>query len=85
MVDRGGLENRCTRKGTVGSNPTPSATLRPSGYGWRATRSPKGEGCLPKLRRSVGRLLPALGLRGQVVHEIDGAKGAACGTFTSLN
>ena len=25
VVDRGGLENRCTREGTVGSNPTPSA------------------------------------------------------------
>src|SRR5262249_44997431 len=26
-VDRGGLENRCACKGTVGSNPTPSAIL----------------------------------------------------------
>ena len=25
VVDRGGLENRCTLAGTVGSNPTPSA------------------------------------------------------------
>ena len=25
MVDRGGLENRCTFTGTVGSNPTASA------------------------------------------------------------
>ena len=25
VVERGGLENRCTRKGTVGSNPTLSA------------------------------------------------------------
>ena len=25
MVESGGLENRCTRKGTVGSNPTLSA------------------------------------------------------------
>ena len=25
MADRGGLENRCTFAGTVGSNPTPSA------------------------------------------------------------
>jgi hypothetical protein len=24
-VERGGLENRCTRERTVGSNPTPSA------------------------------------------------------------
>ncbi len=28
MVEGGGLENRCTRKGTVGSNPTSSANLR---------------------------------------------------------
>ena len=28
MVDRDGLENRCTRKGTVGSNPTLSAMSR---------------------------------------------------------
>ena len=27
MVDCGGLENRCTLTGTVGSNPTASATL----------------------------------------------------------
>ena len=26
MVERGGLENRCTRERTVGSNPTPSAS-----------------------------------------------------------
>ena len=26
VAESGGLENRCTRKGTVGSNPTPSAT-----------------------------------------------------------
>ena len=25
MADGDGLENRCSRKGTVGSNPTPSA------------------------------------------------------------
>ena len=28
MVDGGGLENRCTRKGIGGSNPSPSANLR---------------------------------------------------------
>ena len=28
MVERGGLENRCTFAGTVGSNPTPSANYR---------------------------------------------------------
>ena len=27
MVERGGLENRCTRESTVGSNPTPSANI----------------------------------------------------------
>ena len=26
MAERAGLENRCTRKGTVGSNPTSSAS-----------------------------------------------------------
>ena len=29
MVESGGLENRCTRKGTVGSNPTLSAKELP--------------------------------------------------------
>lgn len=29
VVDRGGLENRCTRKGTEGSNPSLSATKLP--------------------------------------------------------
>ena len=29
MVDGDGLENRCSRKGTVGSNPTPSAITGP--------------------------------------------------------
>src|SRR5262245_52404225 len=28
VVDGGGLENHCTRKGTGGSNPSPSARLR---------------------------------------------------------
>ena len=28
MAEGGGLENRCTREGTVGSNPTSSANLR---------------------------------------------------------
>ena len=28
MVETGGLENRCTRKGIGGSNPSPSATMR---------------------------------------------------------
>ncbi len=48
MVERGGLENRCTRKGTVGSNPTLSAiiTAPTRGFyngrnGWM-TESPQG-------------------------------------------
>ena len=28
MAESGGLENRCVREGTVGSNPTPSAVVR---------------------------------------------------------
>ncbi len=28
MVERGGLENRCARERTVGSNPTPSASFQ---------------------------------------------------------
>ena len=27
MAESGGLENRCVREGTVGSNPTPSAVV----------------------------------------------------------
>ena len=30
-VERGGLENRCTRERTVGSNPTLSASFQPCG------------------------------------------------------
>ncbi len=29
VVDRGGLENRCARKRTEGSNPSPSASYKP--------------------------------------------------------
>gem|GEM_PF-3270460 len=45
MVERGGLENRCARKGAGGSNPSSSASLRQGfrlcqGYGgqvgWQA-------------------------------------------------
>lgn len=36
MVEWGGLENRCTFAGTEGSNPSPSATLRSSSFGWLA-------------------------------------------------
>ena len=41
MVDGGGLENRCTRKGTGGSNPSPSASFRslPLAY-WRRETFP---------------------------------------------
>ena len=38
MVDRGGLENRCTLAGTVGSNPTLSAILRSLGEGGFSSR-----------------------------------------------
>ena len=33
VVDGGGLENHCTRKGTGGSNPSPSAKLRSASFG----------------------------------------------------
>jgi hypothetical protein len=33
VVDGGGLENHCTRKGTGGSNPSPSAKLRSASLG----------------------------------------------------
>ncbi len=55
MVERGGLENRCTFAGTVGSNPTPSATLRlrlrVAGHevDWRAKALGRGS-----VRRSLG-------------------------------
>ena len=32
VVERGGLENRCTCEGTEGSNPSLSATLRSSNF-----------------------------------------------------
>ena len=35
MVDRDGLENRCTREGTVGSNPTLSASFLAALGRWR--------------------------------------------------
>lgn len=44
------------RKSSTHFHLTWPATLRPSGFGWHATRRPKGIGCLPKLRRSEGRL-----------------------------
>jgi hypothetical protein len=37
VVESTALEMRRTWKGTVGSNPTLSATLRPTGFGWQAT------------------------------------------------
>ena len=33
MAESGGLENRCVREGTVGSNPTPSANRSVSNPG----------------------------------------------------
>ena len=33
MAESGGLENRCVREGTVGSNPTPSAAVRITTFG----------------------------------------------------
>ena len=33
MAESGGLENRCVREGTVGSNPTPSAVVRIATFG----------------------------------------------------
>ena len=46
VVDGGGLENHCTRKGTGGSNPSPSARLR-SPFGRASSRraTPHGEVC----------------------------------------
>ena len=38
------LENGSCRTGCT-------ATLRPPGFGWLATRRPEGVGCLPKLRQ----------------------------------
>ena len=35
-VELAALEMPCTRKGTVGSNPTRSASLRSASYGWQA-------------------------------------------------
>ena len=46
MVDGGGLENHCTRKGTGGSNPSLSASLRSREPRKRELRLGKpGEGC----------------------------------------
>ena len=52
MVDGGGLENHCTRKGTGGSNPSLSASLRSRELTpKRELRLGKpGEGCLAEAR-----------------------------------
>jgi putative endonuclease len=50
VVDRDGLENRCTLMGTVGSNPTLSATLRPAGL--------RAAGHLTKIGRRVSPEAP---------------------------
>jgi hypothetical protein len=47
VVDRGGLENRCTFTGTVGSNPTLSA----SKLGFALERSPNWYGTALEARR----------------------------------
>ena len=58
MVDGGGLENRCTRKGIGGSNPSPSASLQPAArfgyyvgpsFSWRPIPA-KIAGRMPKLK-----------------------------------
>ena len=45
MVESGGLENRCARKGTVGSNPTSSASYTNS-HPRGACRIPEGSNSL---------------------------------------
>gem|GEM_PF-7069899 len=46
MVESAGLENRCGLRATVGSNPTPSAKLRPAkkqrDFVWRAKQDVQG-------------------------------------------
>ena len=62
MVDGGGLENRCTRKGIGGSNPSPSATraLRVC-LGGRGPQASRGE----QARRDLARIpLPRYVRRG---------------------
>ena len=42
-----GLENRCPRKGTVGSNPTPSATSGAQSRLYLTWQNPEGSGYIP--------------------------------------
>ena len=49
VVEGTGLENRQAGDRLVGSNPTPSATLRPAGFGWQAA-----EGWTDDRNRTLG-------------------------------
>ena len=75
VVDGGGLENHCVRKGTGGSNPSPSANLRQT---------------LATLAAPVGRPIHAtcslrsrLRLAGQPANRISRALCEGCETFES--
>src|SRR2546427_222978 len=50
VVDGGGLENRCTRKGIGGSNPSPSANLRSSAGRRSSTIATRSVAEVDKLR-----------------------------------
>ena len=53
MVDGGGLENHCTRKGTGGSNPSPSANSNLRAFDMNANTG--NASTSPKLPRSAAR------------------------------
>gem|GEM_PF-4608060 len=55
MVERGGLENRCARKRTEGSNPSLSATLK-------APACPKGKPGAPSALPKGGQRSHAAGM-----------------------
>ena len=59
MVDGGGLENRCTRKGIGGSNPSPSANLR---SGARRRLPTEARSAKAGHFEATGRTLIAVGL-----------------------
>jgi hypothetical protein len=56
VVDRGGLENRCTRKGTEGSNPSLSAST--TGTRSRITLNTFGH-VMPGLQQDAARAVDA--------------------------
>ena len=62
MVDGGGLENHCTRKGTGGSNPSPSAKSDPLLAGLLSLSEREGQINSP-------RPLPSARLAGDRLHE----------------